>query len=286
MPFEFVNKLRGQKDKVAAEADAKAEKSSLRGKDFASQTEALKPPADKDPAKKKGPMAQIKSVLGLGKSDKDSSKEKPDKNAAKGKKGAPDPALIKLASNIIGQAQNAAGIAGNIAKRVPQMAAEIAADGTSDYFAKVLERSASLSGWSAAIMASTQQLEDAFDKFVEDGNVQAFIMAADAVLNEVLALRIELSGLAGPGDSLSPKGLIMHPQVTDKDLVGGLLVGKNDAAAKGITPPSGVQGGTAIGGMNVLPTANNSVSGQAIRVQGTQYMQYADELRAAIQAMR
>ncbi|TNF31155.1 MAG: hypothetical protein EP329_12790 [Deltaproteobacteria bacterium] len=261
MAFDFLKKSLGGKS-GAQNVGSPSKGSALKGIDgHAAQEAALAP---------KGGMAglgaRVKDFFGV--ADKG-------KSGAKGGAKKPiDPAMKAKYDAAIGGMTNMIAFANNFIHRIPQYQQDSAQSGDTEAAEKcgpLLQRAGQLDSAYTRVLA-------AYGRYERTGDDAPLKNALEQAMTIAVAMRIVLTGLRGPGDSLGANGLLLD--LFSHKTHGGVMVGPKDAA-KGKKMAAPEDKGMATG---QLPMGA-LVSGQAVRVYGGQFVTECDSFRKHVAAL-
>lgn len=217
MPFDFMKK-KTTPDKGDAKIEAtKSTKQTAKTMGFAQAEDSLKP--DKDPKAAKSAMPSLRHALKLGKKDV-------------------DPATQAAVTKAIGPIDQAMSYALNIGRRASMFNADAAKEGATN--PQLAARVAQLASACKKFESAGSRLLKAHEDYMKRGFMTPLKAAIDDVVKAGMEVRVLLTGLQGPGDSVAEGSLTANfffggtvangVQAGDKDTAAGKVP---DAPAKG-----------------------------------------------------
>jgi len=257
MPFDLIKKKSG-KDKGDVETKAEASKSTkqnAKAMGFAEADEALKP--DKDPKAAKNAMPSLRHALKLGKKEV-------------------DPAQQAAVTDAIGPIDQALSYALNIGRRAQSFNSDAANEGATN--PKLAAEVSRLASACKKFDAAGNRLIKAHQDYMKRGFMTPLKAAIDDVVKAGMEVRLLLTGLKGPGDSVAEGSLVADFFAS---AVNGVQAGKNDTAA-GTVPDAPAKGHDTSKTPLPMNGAGYALWARAIRNYAVDYISYFDQFATGV----
>lgn len=257
MPFDFMKK-KTSSDKGEAKIEAtKSTKQNAKAMGFQEAEDSLKP--DKDPKDAKRAMPSLRHALKVGKKDV-------------------DPAQQAAVTKAVGPIDQAMSYALNIGRRAGSFNADAAKEGATN--PELAARVARLASACKKFDGAGERLLKAHQDYMKRGFMTPLKAAIDDVVKAGMEVRILLTGLQGPGDSVA-EGSLTADFFFAGTVVNGVQAGDKDTAA-GKVPAGPAKGHDT--SATPLPAGGGGYAlwARAIRGYAIDYVSYFDRFAMGV----
>lgn len=249
MPFDFMKK-KSSADKGDTKTESpKSTKNNAKAMGFEEASDALKP--DKDPKAGKSAMPSLRHALGVGKKEV-------------------DPATKKAVTNAIGPIDQAMSYALNIGRRCGTFNEGAAKEGGGN--PEVMARVSKLASACKKFDSAGDRLIKAHQDYMKRGFMTPLRAAIDDAVKAGMEIRLLLTGLRGPGDSVAEGGLVADFFASS---VNGVQAGEKDTAA-GAVPAAPDKGHDTSQTPITMGGSGHALYGRAIRNYAVDYISFFD----------
>lgn len=250
MPFDFMKKKSGDKGEAKAEAP-KSIKKQAKAQGFADGEESLKPEKETNGAKSGG-MPSLRHALKVGKKDT-------------------TPAERRAVAHALGGLDTSMGYTVNLERRGAEYKQNASKDPNAN--PELLVKLSSMVSLCKKYQSAGERLLAAYADYEKRGFMTPLKAAIQEVTKVGMELRVLMSGLRGPGDSVADGSLLSN--VLRCDVVNGVQGGAKDKEA-GKVPDAPAKGHNTEGASLPLSGDGYALMAQALRNYSEMFMESFD----------